>query len=216
MRITRRSFCRTSLGVAVSMGVVSDVVGFLSTAQASGGRRYYINPVLGGDHPDAGAIRLGNDFYLTHSSLDYAPGLHIWHSIDLVNWTLVAAALKRYYGAVWAPYLCEHESRFYIYFPCNNQLHVVTAPSPLGPWSEPINLKVSAIDPAHIAANGRRYLHFNGGYMLELNADGLSVKSPPRKVFDPWPIPHDFRVECECLEAPKLFQRGEYFYLTVA
>lgn len=198
------------------MGVVSDVVGFLSPAQASGDKRYYINPVLGGDHPDAGAIRIGNDFYLTHSSLDYAPGLPIWHSTDLVNWTLAAAALKRYYGSVWAPYLCEHESRFYIYFPCNNQLHVVHAPSPLGPWSEPINLKVSAIDPAHIAANGRRYLHFNGGYMLELNSDGLSVKSPARKVFEPWPIPSDFRVECQCLEAPKLFQRGEYFYLTVA
>jgi len=52
--------------------------------------------------------------------------------------------------------------------------------------------------------------------MLELASDGLSVKSPARKVFEPWPIPSDFRVECQCLEAPKIFQREEYFYLTVA
>jgi beta-xylosidase len=175
-----------------------------------------MNPVLGGDHPDAGAIRVGNDFFLTHSSFDYAPGLPIWHSKDLVNWTLGAAALKKYYGAVWAPYLCEHEGHFYIYFPCNNQLQVVHASNPLGPWSEPTNLEVNAIDPAHIAANDRRYLYYNGGYMLELASDGLSVKSPARKVFDPWPIPSNFRIECECLEAPKVFQRGEYFYLTVA
>ncbi len=52
--------------------------------------------------------------------------------------------------------------------------------------------------------------------MLELSADGLSVKEPPSKVFEAWPIPLDLRVECECLEAPKVFQRGDYFYLTVA
>ncbi len=216
MRFTRRSFCRDALGVVVSMGVVPAVGDFFSMAQGSGNRAHYINPVLAGDHPDAGAIRVGHDFFLTHSSFDFAPGLPIWHSNDLVNWTLAGAALKKYYGSVWAPYLCEHDGHFYIYFPCNNQLHVVHGPNPLGPWSEPINLNVNAIDPAHVAFKGRRYLHFNGGYMLELSSDGLSVKSTARKVFDPWPIPSDFRVECECLEAPKLFQRGEYFYLTVA
>lgn len=216
MQITRRCFCRNTLGAAVSLGVVPAIGSFVPTAHASGPRASYMNPVLGGDHADAGAIRVGDDFFLTHSSFDYAPGLPIWHSKDLVNWSLKATALKKYYGSVWAPYLCEHEGRFYIYFPCNNQLHVVHASSPLGPWSEPTNLQVSAIDPAHIAANGRRYLHYNGGYMLELSPDGLSVKSPARKVFDPWPIPSNFRVECECLEGPKIFQRGEYFYLNVA
>ena len=216
MQITRRHFCRNTLEAALALGVVQAGGGFLSAEPASGNRAMYLNPVLGGDHPDAGAIRVRDDFFLTHSSFDYAPGLPIWHSKDLVNWTLAGAALKKYYGAVWAPYLCEHEGHYYIYFPCNNQLHVVHAPNPLAAWSEPVNLGVSAIDPAHIAANGRRYLHYNGGYMLELSSDGLSVKSPARKVFTPWPIPSAFRVECECLEAPKIFQRGEYFYLTVA
>jgi xylan 1,4-beta-xylosidase len=214
MHITRRSFCRNTLGAGLALGVACTGDGFGAIVQASPAT--YLNPVLGGDHADAGAIRVGNDFFLTHSSFDYAPGLPIWHSKDLVNWTQVGAALRKYYGGVWAPYLCEHEGHFYIYFPCDNQLHVVHAQYPVGPWSEPINLRVNAIDPAHIAANGRRYLHYNGGYMLELSPDGLSVKEPARKVFQPWPIPGSFRVECECLEAPKLFQRGEYFYLTVA
>ena len=77
----------------------------------------YRNPILGGDHPDASPIRVGDDFYLTHSSFDYAPGLLIWHSRDLINWRPAAAALHRYYGTVWAPYLCEYEGHFYIYFP---------------------------------------------------------------------------------------------------
>jgi xylan 1,4-beta-xylosidase len=91
-------------------------------------RATYLNPVLGGDHPDAGAILVGADFVLTHSSFDYAPGLPLWQSKDLVNWTLAGAALKKYYGSVWAPYLCEHEGQFYIYFPRKNQLHVGHAP----------------------------------------------------------------------------------------
>jgi beta-xylosidase len=37
----------------------------------------YRNPILGGDHPDASPIRVGSEFFLTHSSFDYAPGLLI-------------------------------------------------------------------------------------------------------------------------------------------
>lgn len=216
MKITRRRFAKNAMGAGLAMGIVPVIGGSFLAAEVSNERATYLNPVLGGDHPDAGAIRVGDDFFLTHSSFDYAPGLPIWKSKDLVNWTLAGAALRKYYGSVWAPYLCEHEEHFYIYFPCNNQLHVVHAPNPLGPWSEPISLNVNAIDPAHIAAGGQRYLHFSGGYVAELSSDGLSVKSPVRRVFDPWPIPSNFRVECQCLEAPKIFRRGDFFYLTVA
>ncbi len=216
MRITRRDFCRTTVGTGLALGVGTFNAPYISSVAHAANTATYVNPVLGGDHPDAGAIRVGDDFYLTHSSFEYAPGLQIWHSKDLVNWDLAGAALRKYYGAIWAPYLCEHEGHFYIYFPCNNELHVVHASHPIGPWSEPVNLKINAIDPAHIAANGHRYLHYNGGYMVELGADGLSVKSPARKVFQPWQIPGTYRVECECLEAPKIFKRGDYFYLTIA
>jgi xylan 1,4-beta-xylosidase len=176
----------------------------------------YQNPILGGDHPDASPIRVGNDFYLTHSSFDYAPGLLIWHSKDLVNWQPVAAALRRYYGSVWAPYLCEYEGRFYIYFPANNKLFVVHASHPEGPWSEPVDLGISAIDPAHIAQNGRRFLYMNGGLMAELTADGLHVKTAPRPAFEAWPIPSSTRVECTCLEGPKLLEHNGMFFLNVA
>jgi xylan 1,4-beta-xylosidase len=138
----------------------------------------YRNPILGGDHPDASPIRVGDEFYLTHSSFDYAPGLLIWHSRDLINWRPVAAALSRYYGNVYAPYLCEYQSHFYIYFPADGRLRVVHADHPQGPWSEPIDLGIHAIDPAHIAENGRRFLYMAGGKMAELNPDGLSVRTP--------------------------------------
>jgi xylan 1,4-beta-xylosidase len=174
------------------------------------------NPLLGGDHPDPSPLRVGDDFYLTHSSFNFAPGLVIYRSRDLVNWRPVAAALDRYYGNVWAPYLCEYEGHFYIYFPCDQRIMVVHAEHPTGPWSKPIDLGIKNIDPGHIAEDGRRFLYMSGGQMAELTADGLAVKTPPRGVFQPWPIPRSIRIECTCLEAPKLMKHGGYFYLNVA
>ncbi len=207
--ITRRRFVQNTAALSTALA-------FAPRLLAQPGSATYRNPILGGDHPDASPIRVGNEFYLTHSSFDYAPGLLIWHSRDLVNWRPVAAALHRYHGSVWAPYLCEHERRYYIYFPADNRLRVVHADHPTGPWSDPIDLGISAIDPAHIAENGRRFLYMSGGQMAELTPDGLAVKVPPRVVFEPWSVPTPPRMECTCLEAPKLFQRNGYFYLTVA
>ncbi len=171
---------------------------------------------MGGDHPDPSPLRVGDDFYLTHSSFDFAPGLVIYHSRDLVNWRPAAAALHRYYGNVYAPYLCEYEGHFYIYFPANHRIMVVHADHPMGPWSEPIDLRIMNIDPGHIAENGRRFLYLADGQMAELTADGLAVKAPPRTVIQPWPVPKSIRMECTCLEAPKLMKHDGYFYLNVA
>jgi beta-xylosidase len=209
--LTRRRFVLNTAAAAAAVAFAAK--NSFALNQAGGA---YRNPILGGDHPDASPIRVGDDFYLTHSSFDYAPGLLVWHSRDLVNWRPIAAALHRYYGNVYAPYLCVHEGRFYIYFPADNRLRVVHADRPEGPWSEPVDLGIDAIDPAHIAENGRRFLYMAGGMMAELTADGLAVKAPPRKVLDPWPVPAATRMECTCLEGPKLLWRNGWFYLNVA
>ncbi|NYF77821.1 family 43 glycosylhydrolase [Granulicella arctica] len=210
--ITRRRFFRNASVTSITLALQPNLQSLFAEEQNA----IYRNPIMGGDHPDASPIRVGDDFYLTHSSFDYAPGLLIWHSRDLINWRPVAAALHRYYGSIWAPYLCEYNGHFYIYFPANNRINVVHATHPTGPWSEPTDLGIDAIDPAHIAENGRRFLYTNGGQMVELTPDGLGVKSAPRTVFAPWPIPQSTRIECTCLEGPKLLEHNGYFYLNVA
>jgi xylan 1,4-beta-xylosidase len=207
--LNRRRFVLNTATAALALTSKS----LLVQAQSSS---VYRNPILGGDHPDASPIRVGDEFYLTHSSFDYAPGLLIWHSRDLINWRPVAAALNHYYGNVYAPYLCEYQGHFYIYFPADGRLRVVHADHPTGPWSEPIDLGINAIDPAHIAENGQRFLYMAGGQMAELNADGLSVKAAPRTVLEPWPIPASTRIECVCMEGPKLLEHNGWFYLNVA
>ncbi len=209
--LTRRRFVWNTAAAAAALALLPSTR--FALAQSAG---TYRNPLLGGDHPDPAPSAVGNGFYLTHSSFDYAPGLLVWHSRDLVNWTPVAAALRRYYGIVWAPYLCEYQGHFYIYFPAGGQLQVVHAEKPEGPWSEPIELGIKAIDPAHIAEGGRRFLLHAGGKVAELTADGLAAKTPPRTVFEAWPMPANIRMECTCLEGPKVLEHNGWFYLNVA
>jgi xylan 1,4-beta-xylosidase len=207
--LTRRQFASS---IAAAVASYHRPVSFV-LAQAS---PTYQNPILGGDHPDASPIRVGNDFYLTHSSFDYAPGLLIWHSRDLINWRPAGAALQAYYGRIFAPYLCEYQGRFYIYFPAGGVIHVVHAEHPAGPWSEPISLGIKHYDPAHVVEDGRRYLYLSDGSMAELTPDGLAVKVAPRHEVDPWPLPKSMRIECTCLEGPEFAEHNGYFYLNLA
>jgi xylan 1,4-beta-xylosidase len=222
--ISRREACAMGLFVALTPMVktLRPLSVFAATHNVENragdqGDGVYLNPIVGGNHPDAGAIRVCNDFYITHTSFSYTPGLIIMTSQDLVNWRSVGSALNRFYGEIWAPYLCECAGHYYIYFPNNGYLQVVHAPSPVGPWSDPISLNIKGIDPAHIATpDGRRFLYMAGGSIAELAADGLSLITAPRRIFLPWPIPADWRVQCQCLEAPKVTFRNDYYYLTVA
>ncbi len=176
-----------------------------------------LSSVIAGDHPDAGAIRVGKDYYLVHTTDHYTPGFLIWHSTDLVHWQVAGAALDQYYGAAWAPFLYEYKGLYYIYYPCNGKIFVVTANAPLGPWSKPASLALHGIDRADgVTPEGRRVLYLAGGVMAELSSDGLSVTQKPRKVVETWPIPQDWQIECDCLEAPKLLFRDGYYYLNVS
>jgi xylan 1,4-beta-xylosidase len=173
--------------------------------------------VLDGDYADPSIIRVGTDFYMTHSSYNYVPGLLIWHSTDLKNWKPLTYALNKYVGDVWAPDFIVHNNKYYIYFPSSKKNYVVTADSPNGPWSDPIDLNSDGIDPGHVATpDGKRYLYFNNGWMIQLADDGLSTVGEKRKVYDGWPIPPHWPVECFCLESPKFNYLNGYYYLVSA
>ena len=80
----------------------------------------FLNPIVAGDHPDPSILKDGDDYYMTFSSFDAYPGLVIWHSRDLVNWTPIGPALRKNVGSVWAPDLVKHGGRYYIYIPARS------------------------------------------------------------------------------------------------
>src|SRR5215510_3736254 len=93
-----------------------------ANAQATTKTGFYQNPILGGDYPDPSVIRVGKDYYMTHSSFEYYPGLLVWHSTDLIHWERISYALHQNVGSVWAPDLVKYKDRFYIYFPAGRKI----------------------------------------------------------------------------------------------
>jgi xylan 1,4-beta-xylosidase len=173
--------------------------------------------VLTGDYADPSIIRVGEDFYMTHSSYSYLPGLLIWHSKDLKKWERVGYALHKHVGEVWAPDLVRYQDKYYIYFPAAGTNWVIRADSPQGPWSDPIDLHTKGIDPGHIATpEGKRYLYFDEGRVVELAPDGLSVRGEPQRIYLGWEYPEDWVVEGFYSESPKLTYANGYYYLTTA
>lgn len=202
----------------------------------------YQNPVLAADYSDPDVIRVGKDFYLVSSSFTNVPGLPILHSRDLVNWTIIAHALKRQPpnahhsiprrgGGVWAPAIRHHAGKFYIYYPDPDfGIYVVTASDPRGPWSEPLLIDRSrgVIDPCPfwdddgtawlVVAWARSRAGFNNVITLKRMApDGLSVLDQGRVIIDGQRLPKaktsNGLMSWEPLEGPKVYKRAGWYYL---
>lgn len=189
----------------------------------------YLNPVLAGDYPDPSILKDGDDYYLTHSSFDAAPGLLIWHSRDLVNWTPVGPALAAPIAIGFAVDLVKHAGRYFIYIPFipapwsdkvkdSAQIWAIHAESIAGPWSDPVDLGIRGyIDPGHIVGeDGKRYLFLSGIARVALSDDGLSAIGPVEPAYAGWHYPDEWVTEAYALEGPKLFRRGDWFYIVSA
>ncbi|WP_414155222.1 family 43 glycosylhydrolase [Pseudomonas sp. BNK-43-a] len=205
------------------------VPGIEGQRRADLGNGTYLNPILPGDYPDPTVLKDGDDYYMTHSSFDASPGLLIWHSRDLINWTPLTTALAQPLGTVFASDLIKHENRYYIYIPLLKakwstklekpvSIWVIHADNMAGPWSEPVDLNISGlIDPGHIVGeDGERYLFLSGINRVKLTPDGLSTVGNVEKVYDGWRYPEDWVTEAYALEGPKLIKRGDWFYMLSA
>lgn len=198
----------------IFLSIMVFFVGLVSQGQT------YVNPVLGGDCPDPTVVRDGADYYLTHSSFEYLPGLTVYHSCDLINWEPIGHALEENLGSVWAPDISKIGGLYYIYFTTSDghdgfHNYVVTAKDPAGPWSKPIDLHIhGVIDPCPVfdEATSTRWLFLSGGTRIRLADDGLSTTGKIEKVYSGWPIPHEWIVEGFALEGPKIKRIGAYYY----
>lgn len=109
----------------------------------------YVNPVLPGDHPDPTLLKVGDDFYHCGSSFHFTPYMPIYHSKDLVHWNIISRVLPpqkahwvtdRPSAGTWQGAITYFYGSYWIYFSANGQWFS-KADSPLGPWSEPVQVK---------------------------------------------------------------------------
>jgi xylan 1,4-beta-xylosidase len=59
------------------------------------GEGQFYNPILPGFYPDPSICQKGDDYYIVTSTFSYFPGVPIFHSTDLVNWTQIGHVLDR-------------------------------------------------------------------------------------------------------------------------
>ena len=191
----------------------------------------YRNPVIFADYSDPDVIRVGDEFYLTASSFNCAPGLPILHSKDLVNWTIIGHALPRFnYGnfdvpqhgnGVWAPSLRFHNGQFYIYYGDPDfGIFMTQTTNPAGPWQPLVCVRPARgwIDCCpfwdddgsaylvHAFAASRagfaNVLHLN-----RMSPDGASLLDDGKLIID------GHAAGLTTLEGAKLYKRGDCYYI---
>ena len=198
---------------------------------ADNGDGTYKNPILHADYSDPDAIRVGDDYYLTASSFDAAPGLPILHSKDLVNWELINYVFQRqkpldvfdkpnHGNGVWAPAIRFHDGEFYIFYPDPDfGIYVTKTKNPAGAWSEPVLIKAGKglIDPCPLwDDDGNAYLvsAFAGSragfksilIVSKMSADGMRLLDDGVLVYDG----HDAN---PTIEGPKFYKRNGFYYI---
>ena len=57
--------------------------------------RNYRNPILPGFHPDPSICRVGDTYYLVTSTFEFFPGLPVYKSKNLTDWTCIGHAITR-------------------------------------------------------------------------------------------------------------------------
>lgn len=137
----------------------------------------FYNPILQGCYPDPAITRKGDDYYLVCSSFAMFPGVPIFHSKDLVNWTQIGHVLDRtsqldvfdtgISGGVFAPgitYNPNNETFYMIVTAFAGDLGniVVKTQDPMQGWGEPKKLNFNGIDPCiFFDGDGKGYVVHN-------------------------------------------------------
>ena len=147
-----------------------------ASAKLKAPEREYLSPILAGFYPDPSIVRNGDDYYMVNSSFSWYPGVPIFHSKDLVNWTQIGHVLNRpeqlpldgahVSGGIFAPTIRYHNGRYYMITTnvTEGGNFYVTAEKPEGPWSNRVMLPaINGIDPSFFFdADGKAYIVHNG------------------------------------------------------
>ncbi|ESQ76715.1 glycoside hydrolase family 43 protein [Asticcacaulis sp. AC402] len=200
---------------------------------------YYRNPILPGYSPDPSIHRVGDTYYMVNSTFAHFPGIPVWKSTDLVNWTQIGNAIDRpgmldFSGlgisrGVFAPAISYHEGTFYIVntcVDCKGQF-VITATDPAGPWSDPVWLPFGGIDPSiFFDDDGKAYITWNDGPIGEPEYDGH--RAIWMQQFDPKTLSMvgekkmivnggaDFSQKPIWIEGPHIYKINGWYYLMPA
>jgi beta-xylosidase len=188
----------------------------------------YTNPVIPGFHPDPSVCRVADEYYLVTSTFTWFPGVPIFRSVNLVDWTQIGNVLDRSSQldlsittgwaslGVYAPTLRYHDGVFHLI--TTNLTHrgaltfVVTTDEPSGRWSDPVFVDVSGVDPDLCWDRaGNCWMHYSrSGDIARCRIDVATgtILDGPKRTWSGTGLQYP--------EAPHLFERRGIWYLVIA
>ena len=200
----------------------------------------FTNPILAGFYPDPSITQVAGDYYLVQSTFTWFPGIPVWHSTDLVNWTQIGNAIDRpgmldFDGlglsrGVFAPTIDHHEGTYYIANTCVDCSgnFILTASDPAGPWSDPIwTPHVGGIDPSLFFGtdgkvwmmnndepeNGSTYEGHRAIWIREVHPETFEALSEPVMILDGGVRPEEKPI---WIEGPHIYNVDGWYYLSAA
>lgn len=186
----------------------------------------YRNPVISGCFPDPSICRKGDTYYLVCSSFQFFPGVPLFESRDLVNWTQLGHVLTRpsqlplqnadSVGGIYAPTIRYDAASDYFYMVTTNVTNgghfYVRTRDIYGEWSEPFRVGQQGIDPSLFFEDGKTYFMSNGSdeqgsciLQCEIDPDTGKALTAARPVWR--------GTGGRFLESPHLYRIGKYYYL---
>jgi xylan 1,4-beta-xylosidase len=194
------------------------------------------NPVVPGDFPDPSVIRVGDEYWASATSSEWAPLFPLLRSKDLLQWEMVGAIFQTppawSQSHYWAPELTQDNGRFFVFYTAKKKegplcVAVATASQVQGPYTDHGPLvcqELGSIDGVMIRdESDRLYLVWkedgnSKGLPTPFWAQPLSVTDTSiqltgeRKAI----MLNDVPWEGQLIEGPFLLKRDGWFYMFYA
>jgi xylan 1,4-beta-xylosidase len=172
--------------MSVFAWMIASLASGAETWTPDNGNGTFTNPLFYEEFSDPDLIRVGEDYYLTGTTMHSMPGLPVLHSRDLVNWKLLGYAMQRldlgpafrledgknvYGQGLWAPSFRYHDGTFYIFSNVNRHTtQVFSAKNPAGPWQHR-QMKRALHDLSVLFEDGKAYViwGYRGIRLAQLN-----------------------------------------------
>lgn len=157
-----------------------------------------VNPILPGFNPDPSICRVGEDYFIATSTFEWYPGVQIYHSRNLADWTLITRPLRRPSQldmrgnpdscGVWAPCLSYADSQFWLVYTDVKRYdgsfkdahnYIVTASKITDDWSEPVYVNSSGFDPSLFHDDDGRKWFYNMRWNHRANEIGECPRHSP-------------------------------------
>jgi xylan 1,4-beta-xylosidase len=186
--------------------------------------------VLPGDYPDPSVVKIGDNYWATATTSNWAPAYPILKSKDLLRWQIESSVFPKlpawadYY--FWAPEISYDNGRVFVYYAAHKRngnlcVGVASADKPEGPYRDHGTLmceKAGSIDAFPMRDNnGKLYLIWKEDgnsvgshtpiWAMEMNEARTALIGEKKELFR-----NDASWEANLVEGVSMMRHGEYIY----